>query len=225
MEFNVIPRANRSDKWSNQIEIVWRNLCYINKDTHNSNLLKRLTKSNSKVAPQTRTVILNNVSGSFRSGQLFVIMGPSGSGKTTLLDCVSLRKTTNVTGDLKIAGKCEKIRIGFVEQFDSLCERLTVWESIVFASRLCNNSNKYTKHNVVAQELIKKLGLELCADNLAINCSGGQRKKLSIALELVNKANVLILDEPTTGLDSVATGQLIDTLLKLMRHVSISFYC
>ena len=144
-------------------------------------------------------------------------MGPSGAGKSSLLECLAGKRTIGVSGDIRVGGK-DSLRVGFVEQFDHLLEHLTIKESLIFASRLRNADRPYVNHNAISDNLIKKLGLEICQNNLSLKCSGGQRKRLSIALELVSKVDVLILDEPTTGLDSAATSQTIKAALALTKQ-------
>ena len=149
--------------------------------------------------------------------QFVALMGPSGAGKSSLLECLSGKKTIGVSGDIRMKGK-DRLRVGYVEQFDHLLEHLTVRESLMFASRLRNADRHYVKHDNIADDLVKKLGLEVCVNTVAHRCSGGQRKRLSIALELVSKVDMLILDEPTTGLDSAATKQVIKAALFLTKQ-------
>ena len=86
----------------------------------------------------------------------------------------------------------------------------------MYASKLKNSSR--TDHKKVVKEVITKLNLEKTVDNRPNRCSGGQRKRISIALELVSRPHILILDEPTSGLDSVTTWQLINTLVELTQQ-------
>jgi ABC-type multidrug transport system ATPase subunit len=149
-------------------------------------------------------------------------MGPSGAGKSSLLECVCGKRSKGLSGDIHISGT-DTIKVGFVEQFDHLLDHLTVKESLIFASRLRNADRQYVDHETIALNLIEKLGLEVCTQTYAIGCSGGQRKRLSIALELVSKANILVLDEPTSGLDSSATSQTVKAMVSLTKQVSLSF--
>ncbi|CAG2101883.1 unnamed protein product [Medioppia subpectinata] len=147
--------------------------------------------------------IIDGISGYFRSGQITAILGPSGCGKSSLLNC--------------LAGiKKKGLKISVIGQEDRLDPRLTVREALNYASRLKNLENIDHKHNV--EITIKRLDIESCADVRAKRCSGGQRKRVSIALELVSRPNILILDEPTSGLDTATTWQLINTLLDLTQQ-------
>jgi ABC-type multidrug transport system ATPase subunit len=213
MEVKVAPK--RSESENRVIEVSWNNLTYTVK-RHRS-FFNRFNGQPNKNEEKYRT-ILKGVNGSFRSGQLTAVMGPSGAGKSSLLECVCGKRSKGLTGDIKISGT-DTIKVAFVEQFDHLLEHLTVKESLVFASRLRNASQKHVNHETIALNLIHKLGLEVCTETKAIGCSGGQRKRLSIALELVSKANILVLDEPTSGLDSSATSQTINAMESLTRQV------
>ena len=90
---------------------------------------------------------------------------------------------------------------------------MTVKESLFYASKLQNNSEVDHKSNV--EDVGRLLDIENCLDLRPKRCSGGQKKRISIALELMSRPDILILDEPTTGLDSVTTWQLINTLISL----------
>ncbi|XP_054157562.1 ATP-binding cassette sub-family G member 1-like [Oppia nitens] len=168
-----------------------------------------------KVNDNKRT-ILNNVSGSFQSGQIMAIMGPSGSGKSSLLSCICGYSKTGLSGAITISTK-RKVKFAFIAQDNYLLNKLSTREALVFASKLKNKS--YADHSMIAKNVMEKLSITKCADNMPNRCSGGQLKRLSIALELVSRPNILILDEPTSGLDSVTTWQLINTLKDLTQQL------
>ncbi|XP_054157514.1 ATP-binding cassette sub-family G member 4-like [Oppia nitens] len=160
-------------------------------------------------------IIINNVSGFFKSGQIMAIMGPSGCGKSSLLKCLSGNKKAGVSGSVTVSTK-RKLKVAVIQQDDYLDKRLTVRESLNYASRLKNLAEIDHKSNV--ESVLKKLEIEKCADIRTKRCSGGQRKRVSIALELLSRPNILILDEPTSGLDSVTTWQLVNMLVDLTKH-------
>ena len=110
----------------------------------------------------------------------------------------------------------DEIKVGFVPQDNYLMELLTVRESFVFASKLVNGKDKHFNHNGIAEKVIRRFGLDRIADTKAKRCSGGQRKRLSIALEVISKPNILILDEPTTGLDSPSCTHLMAIMKELL---------
>ncbi|CAG2119957.1 unnamed protein product, partial [Medioppia subpectinata] len=187
-----------------QFEVLWHNLSY--------NIPKKL--KDLLFPAQIRTNILHNISGHFRSGEVTAIMGPSGAGKSTLLEIICGRRVRGVVGEVRIRG-VDEVKIGFVPQDNYLLELLTVKETLVFASKLINHKLSGYEHNSIADKTINRFGLEKISETRVNRCSGGQRKRLSIALEIISKPNILILDEPTTGLDSPSCTHVLNILHEL----------
>ncbi|MCH7658502.1 MAG: ATP-binding cassette domain-containing protein [Bacteroidetes bacterium] len=160
------------------------------------------------------------------SGRLVGIMGASGAGKSTLLFVLN---GTNVptTGQVLINGvdihrESEDIEgiIGFVSQDDLLIEELTVYQNLYYNAKLCFDN--YTKEEVIetVNKVLQNLGLFEIKDMKVGNpldkkISGGQRKRLNIALELIREPSVLFLDEPTSGLSSRDSENILDLLKEL----------
>lgn len=166
--------------------------------------------------------------GDVRSGSvLFAVLGPSGAGKTTLLDILSGRKRDmGVTGDIRLNGcqvSASKLRraSGYVLQEDVLPGTSTVREYIMFHARLrlsVGDTNKQVKAHV--EQIIEQLGLAKVADSyigdsMVRGLSGGEKRRVSIACELLTQPGLLILDEPTTGLDSTNATTVVDMLAEL----------
>ncbi len=169
---------------------------------------------------------VDNVNFSIEEGKLIGIMGASGSGKTTLLNLMSgIQKPTS--GSVIINGldvfkdyKALEGVFGYVPQDDLLIEDLTVFENLYFAACQCfRDMSKKEITNIVDQTL-SNLGL-LDKRDLKVGSpfnkviSGGQRKRLNIALELIREPLVLFLDEPTSGLSSRDSENLMDLLRDL----------
>ncbi|VEN42428.1 unnamed protein product [Callosobruchus maculatus] len=167
--------------------------------------------------------LLRSVNGKFRSGELTAIMGPSGAGKSTLLNILAGYVTAGVKGSIKINGKPREIKLfnklsSYIMQEDLIQPRLSVREAMVVAANLKLGSKCGHKEKMaVVDEVIHLLGLEKCFDTRTEYLSGGQRRRLSVALELVNNPPVIFLDEPTTGLDNVAIKQCMELLQKITR--------
>nr|BAN21250.1 ABC transporter [Riptortus pedestris] len=154
--------------------------------------------------------ILHNVHGRFLPSQLIAIMGPSGAGKSTLLDVLSGYRITGVRGMVTVNGRERDLdefrRVScYITQDDRLQPLLTVKENMKIAAdlKLTARYTVYEKYAII-DEILKMLGLYETRSTRASQLSGGQRKRLSIALELVNNPLVMFLDEPTTGLDSAS---------------------
>ncbi|KAI4340007.1 hypothetical protein MLD38_024887 [Melastoma candidum] len=166
--------------------------------------------------------ILKGISGSVRPGEILALMGPSGSGKTTLLKVIGGRLTDNATGTITYNdvpyNPALKRRIGFVTQDDVLLPQLTVEETLVFSAflRLPGNMSHQQKYARV-ESIMKELGLERCRHTkigglFVKGISGGERKRTSIAYEILVDPSLLLLDEPTSGLDSTSANRLLQIL-------------
>lgn len=167
------------------------------------------------VAPKQ---ILKEISGEFRACELTAIVGPSGSGKSTLLNILTGFTTQNVRGSIRVNGEKrneEKFRkrSTFIMQEENLYGLLTLRETMIFAVRLKMGMAGNKDEKIMT--ILETLGLEMKVDSFVKNLSGGQQKRLAIAMELVNDPSILFLDEPTTGLDSSSTTQCIKLLKKL----------
>uniref|UniRef100_T1GS24 ABC transporter domain-containing protein n=1 Tax=Megaselia scalaris TaxID=36166 RepID=T1GS24_MEGSC len=148
-------------------------------------------------------------------------MGPSGAGKSTLLDALSGFKTTGVDGSILLNGRRRDLptfrRMScYITQDDRLNPLLTVEENMHIAAKLKLGPNvPYEEKASRIEDILILLGLYSHSDTLAKRLSGGQKKRLSIALELLNNPTVMFLDEPTTGLDSHSCNKVIELLKKL----------
>ncbi|TVY82267.1 putative ABC transporter ATP-binding protein/permease [Lachnellula suecica] len=172
--------------------------------------------------------ILHSVSASMPAGTLTAIIGGSGSGKTTMLNTMAERMTSS---RLDFAGRTtfngmegvNTIRSAYVMQQDVLLPTLTVRETLQYSAdlRLPPPTTQEERRRVV-EEVILELGLKECADTRIGNhqhkgCSGGEKRRTSIGVQLLSNPSVLFLDEPTTGLDATSSFQLIRTLKSLAR--------
>ena len=160
------------------------------------------------------------------SGKLLGIMGGSGAGKSTLLNVLN-GNYTPTKGKITINGidihhQKEEIEgvIGYVSQDDLLIEELTVFENLFYNAKLCfgNLSDKQIAKRVLS--MLMSLGLYETKDlkvgsPLEKTISGGQRKRLNIALELIREPSVLFVDEPTSGLSSRDSENIMDLLKEL----------
>ncbi|MEY4347587.1 MAG: hypothetical protein RIS43_6 [Actinomycetota bacterium] len=154
-----------------------------------------------------------------RRGESFGLLGPNGAGKSTTMRMIAstLQRTS---GDLKILGldpndKGPEIRahLGVVPQQDNLDSELKVHENLMIYGRYFGLSRKYLKPKV--EELLAFAQLEEKRDNKTDQLSGGMKRRLTIARGLINTPTILLLDEPTTGLDPQARHILWDRLFRL----------
>jgi ABC-type multidrug transport system ATPase subunit len=161
---------------------------------------------------------MHNLSFTLKNGEMLAIMGGSGTGKTTLLSLLNGSLTPH-EGTITINGHdisepSAKDLIGYVPQDDLLIEELTVYQNLWFTAKLCFEGLSDEEIDRRVMKTLKDLGLDAIKDlkvGSAINkyISGGQRKRLNIALELIREPAVLFLDEPTSGLSSADTEKVI----------------
>ncbi|KAL3369837.1 hypothetical protein AABB24_007058 [Solanum stoloniferum] len=175
---------------------------------------------------QTR-MILQNVMGIVKPGELLAMLGPSGSGKTTLLTSIAGRLHGKFSGTITYNDQqfssSMKRKIGFVTQDDVLYPHLTVLETLTYAALLRLPSKLTNQEKIEQAELvIMELGLTRCRNSmiggqLFRGISGGERKRVSIGQEMLVNPSLLLLDEPTSGLDSTTAQRIVSTLRWLAR--------
>ncbi|KAL0738242.1 hypothetical protein Bca4012_014452 [Brassica carinata] len=169
--------------------------------------------------PQGKKVqLLSNVTGAFKPGVLTALMGVSGAGKTTLMDVLSGRKSRgDIEGEIQVGGyrKVQETfaRVsGYCEQFDIHSPNLTIEESLEYSAwlRLPSSINSETKRAIV-REVLETIELDDIKDSIVglpgvSGLTTEQRKRLTIAVELVANPSIIFMDEPTTGLDARAAA-------------------
>lgn len=173
---------------------------------------------------EDRLQLLRDVTGAFRPGVLTALMGVSGAGKTTLMDVLAGRKTGGyIEGDIRISGFPKKqetfARIsGYCEQSDIHSPQVTVRESLIFSAflRLPKEVSKEEKM-IFVDEVMELVELDNLKDAIVglpgiTGLSTEQRKRLTIAVELVANPSIIFMDEPTSGLDARAAAIVMRTV-------------
>jgi ABC-type multidrug transport system ATPase subunit len=169
---------------------------------------------------------LNDINLEESSGSLVGIMGASGSGKSTLLNVlngnlVPKKGSVSING-IDIHHQAHEMEgvIGYIAQDDLLIEELTVFQNLFYNTKLCFGQKSDEEITDLVHEMLSTLGLSETADLKVGNpldktISGGQRKRLNIALELIREPAVLFIDEPTSGLSSRDSENIMDLLKEL----------
>lgn len=179
----------------------------------NSNLIsiKNVSKTFGK------HVVLKDISLDIKRGEIFGLLGPSGSGKTTLVKMLTnLEKQSS--GSISMDGvslpsSAIVQKIGYMAQSDSLYHDLTAEENLDFFSSLFGLKGEIKKKRIV--EVARLVDLEQFLKKPVHTFSGGMKRRLSIAAALLHKPELLILDEPTVGIDPVLRQQIWDQFMEL----------
>ncbi|KAK7466244.1 FAD-dependent urate hydroxylase [Stygiomarasmius scandens] len=173
--------------------------------------------------------ILSDISGCAKPGQVMAIMGASGAGKSTLLDILARKNKKGAVGGTTLVNgrevKDEEFRAvtGFVDQEDTLMSTLTVYETILYSALLrLPREMSFEAKRFRTLETMNELGILRIKDmrigetgNRSI--SGGEKRRVSIACELVTSPSILFLDEPTSGLDAFNAYNVVESLVSLAR--------
>jgi len=164
-------------------------------------------------------VAVDGIDFEVKRGESFGLLGPNGAGKSTTMKMIS-SVSQRTSGELKILGKEPnthgpeiRAHLGVVPQKDLLDRELKVWENIFTYGRYFGLSRKFLKAKV--DELLEFAQLTEKRNAKADDLSGGMQRRLAIARGLVNEPEILLLDEPTTGLDPQARHVLWDRLFRL----------
>ncbi|KAI3454357.1 hypothetical protein Pfo_011020 [Paulownia fortunei] len=203
--------------------LEFRNLSY--------SVLKKQKKDGVWITKET--YLLNDISGQAMRGEIMAIMGPSGAGKSTFLDALAGRIAQgSLEGSVRIDGKqvtasYMKMISSYVMQDDQLFPMLTVFETFMFAAEVRlppSISTAEKKKRVI--ELLNQLGLTSAMHTYIGNegkrgVSGGEKRRVSIGIDIIHKPSLLFLDEPTSGLDSTSAFSVVEKVKDIARGGSI----
>ncbi len=175
---------------------------------------------------------LDNVSVTIENGDFVCLSGPSGSGKTTLLNAVGGLDTPDSgqisIGDVRIdrlgKGPLADMRlnsIGFVFQSYNLIPVLTARENVEFVMQISGISADERSQR--SHKILGEVGLEGMEDRRPAQLSGGQQQRVAVARAIVSQPALILADEPTANLDSVASSQLMELFVELNRIHNITF--
>lgn len=177
-----------------------------------------------------RKTILHPITATFEAGKLNIIMGPSGSGKTSLLNTMALRLHNTTTTRYRPSGRIvfngaepsnpviRSVCSYVCQDDDALLPSLTVRETLRFAAGLrLPGFMSSDEKDARAEAVLLKMGLKDCADNLVGNelvkgISGGEKRRVTIAVQILTDPRVLLLDEPTSGLDAFTANSIMEVL-------------
>ena len=169
-------------------------------------------------------LLLAELSVRFPKKHFAAILGPSGCGKSTLLKVIAgLREPTlgHVAWegrDLSEEGDMDPHEIGYVPQFSIAYDLLTVWESVESTLRLRVSGLSGSEQEARLEQILREVGLEEIADREVRVLSGGQKRRLALALEMVSSPHLLLCDEVTSGLDPKAEDEIANLMHQIARR-------
>lgn len=207
---NIIPGTAAANNNENEVVVQIEGLCKSFGENH----------------------VLNGIDLTIKKGENVVVMGKSGSGKSVLIKClvrlldVDAGKLIALGHDIPAAGEEElnevRKKIGFLFQSAALYDSMTVRENLEFPLRESKIRSK-EKETLVKQAL-KNVGLEEAIDLMPSELSGGMRKRIGLARTMILKPQIILYDEPTTGLDPITAkeiSRLIITVQKELKTTSL----
>lgn len=165
-------------------------------------------------------MVLQDITFEINTAEIFCLLGPSGSGKTTLIKCIAgIDQATK--GSIFVLGQempelNQFYKIGYMAQSDALYKELTAKENLEFFSSLYGLRGQDQKKRIM--EVMEIVDLVDDLDVLVKNYSGGMKRRLSLAIALIHQPPILILDEPTVGIDPILRKEVWKELYRLARE-------
>lgn len=176
--------------------------------------------------------VLNNFNMKLQRGQNLAVLGKSGSGKSVLIKCIiglmSPDEGTIKVFDTNIPDLNQydldkiRVRVGFLFQSNALYDSMTVRENLEFPLRRHWLEKEKRNVNELVMEALENVGLPETVDMMPSELSGGMKKRISIARTLILKPEIILYDEPTTGLDPITAGEISNLILKVQEKYNTS---
>ncbi len=173
------------------------------------------------------TTVLKNVNLTVQKGETIVVLGKSGQGKSVMIKCI-VGLIQPDEGSLKVFGneisgmkedelKKTRTRIGFLFQGGALYDSMTVRENLAFSLKRVLKINNEADIETRSKEALEAVGLSDAIDKMPSDLSGGMRKRMALARTLIVKPEILLYDEPTTGLDTITSKEISLLMLEIQK--------
>ena len=177
-------------------------------------------------------IVLNNFNFSLNKGENVVVLGKSGSGKSVLIKCI-IRLLEPDSGTIEVLGENVsdlnldeldrlRVKIGFLFQSNALYDSMTVRENLEFPLRRSWIDVTQGQMNDMVMEALDNVGLGYTVDMMPIELSGGMRKRIALARTLILKPEIILYDEPTTGLDPITGREISELMIEIQKKYNTS---
>jgi len=171
--------------------------------------------------------VLKGVDIIVNKGENLVILGKSGSGKSITIKCL-VRLVTADKGEIKVFGtdittldykqlNAIRVRIGFLFQNAALYDSMTVRENLAFPLKRHSKNLSAEQEEAAIVEALESVGLAEAIDKMPSELSGGMRKRIGLARTLILKPEIILYDEPTTGLDTITSREISELILSIQK--------
>jgi len=204
---------------------------------------KEYVKVNERSLPEEKVLVIHNLYKSFgnnhvlvdfnleiKKGESVVVLGKSGSGKSVLIKCI-IGLLQPDKGSIEMFGKnipeindeeLDQVRakVGFLFQSNALYDSMTVRENLEFPLRRHWIEVSQDEVNTMVKEALEDVGLEHTINMMPAELSGGMRKRIALARTLILKPEIILYDEPTTGLDPMTGKEIIELIMEIQRKYS-----
>lgn len=176
--------------------------------------------------------VLKDINLDLYKGENVVVLGKSGEGKSVTIKCI-VRLLEKDGGEIKVFGeevgkmsdaelKALRIRIGFLFQSAALYDSMTVRDNLEFPLRKVLKLTDEAEINKRVEDVLESVGLPDAADKLPSDLSGGMRKRIGLARTLIVNPEIMLYDEPTTGLDTITSEEISELIVKLQKKYQTS---
>nr|UOU03360.1 ATP-binding cassette subfamily G-like 10 [Brachionus rubens] len=216
-------------KIDKNVTLTWKNLTVTSNFKQKCSIFDKFKKKNDDLQTEQTKTIIKNVSGIAKSNEILAIMGSSGAGKTSLLNALNFRnnESLEINGEIRVNGHLIESQdeiasiSGYVQQDDLFIGSLTVRENLIFQAMLRMNQSCSKEERLKrVEEVMQDLNLKKCEDiPISIEnkkgISGGEKRRLAFACEVLTNPLILFCDEPTSGLDSFIALSVVECMKSL----------